>query len=152
MKNYYYCYCYWYIFGWWYQNFSLRKFATGGALLLPDLDSIHSGCATNLMLTKLKSSILQGKLMQLNLLTNFVITHTDSIKDLEVHFGTTFFFQSLKMWDSYIYMGAERDFLCTRVGELSNWKCEPCVTALLFAVPTWWTMLAFSSSVSRYKS
>ena len=57
--------------------------------------------------------------MQLNLLTNFVISHTDSIKDLEVHFGTTFFFQSLKMWDSYIYMGAERDFFVHE-----SWRIE----------------------------
>ena len=48
------------------SKFSFCKCATGGALLLPDLDSIRGWCATDLMLTKLKLSILQGKLMQLN--------------------------------------------------------------------------------------
>jgi len=57
--------------------------------------------------------------MELNLLTNFVITHTDSIKDLAVHFYTTFLFQSLKMWHSYIYMGAQRDFFV-----LQSWRIE----------------------------
>ena len=57
--------------------------------------------------------------MQLNLLTNFVITHFNSIKDPAVHFGTTFFFQSPKMWDSYIYMGAKRDFFVHQ-----SWRIE----------------------------
>ena len=61
------------------------------------MDSIHGLCAANLILTKLNSSNLHVKLIQLILLTNCVITHTEHIKDFEVVFGTTFFFDSLKM-------------------------------------------------------
>ena len=72
--------------------------------------------------------------MQLNLLTNFVITHTDSIKDLEVHFCTTFFFQSLKMWDSYIYMGAQRDFFVHQSWRIEQ-KREANPVSLHFSLP-----------------
>jgi len=41
------------------------------------------------------------------------------MKDLAVHFGTTFFFLSLKMWESYIYMGAQRDFFVHQ-----SWRIE----------------------------
>jgi len=45
-----------------------------------------------LLLTKLKSSTLNEKVIQLIVFTNYVITHTDFIKDLRVLFGTTFIF------------------------------------------------------------
>jgi len=62
--------------------FSL-KFATGSAPLRPNLVSIRGCCAANVIVTKLKSSNLQGKLIQFIVFTIFVIIHSDSIKDLE---------------------------------------------------------------------
>jgi hypothetical protein len=56
------------------------------------MDSIRGWCAANLIFTKLKSLTLHEKVIKLIVFTNYVITHTDSIKDLRVLFGTTFFF------------------------------------------------------------
>ena len=117
-KNYYY-----YIFCYRYQNFSHCKLATIGTLKQPAMDSIRGLCAASLILTKLKSSTLQGKLIQLIVCTNCAIIHNDSVKYLGVLFGTTLFFQSLKMlglvhtyWNRTIYIF----FVHQRVGQLSE--------------------------------
>jgi len=47
--------------------------ATDSTLPQSNIDAIHSWCAANLTLTKLKSSPLQGKLIQLTMFTNCVI-------------------------------------------------------------------------------
>jgi len=55
------------------STFFHTKLATDGTVPLFDMDSIHDWYATNLILTKLKSSLLQGKLIQLIIFTNCVI-------------------------------------------------------------------------------
>ena len=47
--------------------------ATDSTLPQSDIDSIHGQCAADLILTKLKSSPLQGKLIQLIIFTNCMI-------------------------------------------------------------------------------
>jgi len=47
-----------------YHNFLHRKLATDVTIPQSNMDSTHGWCATNLILTKLKSSPLQGKIMQ----------------------------------------------------------------------------------------
>jgi len=55
-----------------YQSFLHCKLATDSTLPQSKMDSIHSWCAADLMLTKLKSSPLQGKVIQLTMFTNCV--------------------------------------------------------------------------------
>jgi len=56
-----------------YQNYYSMSSATDSTLPQPDIDSIRCQCAANLMLTKLKSSPLQGKIIQSIIFTNYVI-------------------------------------------------------------------------------
>jgi uncharacterized membrane protein len=62
-----------------------------------------------LILTKLKCSPFQGKLMQLILLTNCVITHTVSIKNLGFFKVLHSYFNRAKFWHQYIHMGPKQD-------------------------------------------
>ena len=154
MKIYYYYYHYYYCCNfacWRYQNFSHCTFATDCTLPHPDLDSIRGWSPANSTLTKLKSSSLQGKLIQLILLTNCVITHTDAIKNLGVLFGT-FFFHSLKMMELVHTYGSR-----TRLIVYNSWRNEQMRNAHLVSLnlpllfPTFWTRFEFSSSVSRWR-
>jgi len=52
------------------------------------MNSFRGWCAGDLMLTKLRSSTLQRRLLQLtNLKTVSWINHTESVKDLQDSFG-----------------------------------------------------------------
>jgi len=104
------------------------------------MDSIRGWCAANLILTKLKSSTLHEKVIQLIVFTNYVITHTDSIKDLRVLFGTTFIFSITQNIGTRTYIWEPNEtYLCTR--ELENRANVGYVTAHPFTVPPWWTRL-----------
>jgi small-conductance mechanosensitive channel len=60
-------------FCWWYQNFLHCKLAIDGTFPLSDMDSICGWYAANLILTILKSSPFQEKLIHLIIFTKCVI-------------------------------------------------------------------------------
>ena len=84
---------------WWYQNFLHCKLPTDSTLPQPNVDSIRIRCAADVILTKLKLSPLQGKIIQLITFTNCVINPQLILTASNIweFFGYCILYSSLKM-------------------------------------------------------
>jgi hypothetical protein len=92
-----------------YQNFLHCKFATDSTLPQQDMDSICAWYAANLILTKLKSSTLQGNLIQLILFTSCVINNPYPLRKISLSSFSYYILFSITQ-NVGTRMGVERDF------------------------------------------